>query len=77
MKKMAILRITPEVLRNILQLPDNCEVVRVDTAFDCRGVIEVVLEGVGWDTAEGMAILRCDHAVMTDGKIDWRFPENK
>lgn len=84
MKKMAILRMTPEALRNALQLPDGCEVVRVELEAGMRGVLRLMLEGAGWDTPEGGPVELAPHAIVTetrgpDGElltrtIDWRLP---
>lgn len=44
MKKMALLRITPELLRDMLSLPDGVEVVRVELAPGQRGVLHLMIE---------------------------------
>lgn len=84
-KKMAILTITPEVLRQLLQLPE-CDVIRVETDPGYRGVLRLVIEGAGWDTPEGGPIMPADTAICTtetddEGHkhvaIDWRLPANE
>lgn len=85
-KKMAILTVSPELLRSALCLPDGCEVVRVQMAQGYRGVIELVIDGAGWDTREGSAIMPArigigctayaDNGKILSHSIDWGL-ENK
>lgn len=83
-KKMAILRLNAAMLRDALQLPDGAEVVRVfvDEEFRCR--LNVVIEGAGWETAEGAPIQpagpgivtvdRDEHGGIKRMTIDWGLP---
>jgi hypothetical protein len=81
-KKMAILRVTAEAVRDLLQLPAGVEVLRVEVAPGVRGCLNVVIEGAGWDTPEGGLIVptygtvhtKCDEVGYVSHKIDWRFP---
>lgn len=74
-KNMAILTVTPEAFRHLLQLPDDVEVVRVEMAPGQRGTLHVMVEGVGWPTGEGGHVCPTI-GVMLDGRIDWGFPES-
>lgn len=83
-KKMAILRLTPEAMRCLMQLPEGVEVVRVELEPGSRGVLQLMIEGAGWDTPEGNAVMPARPAIVTqhfdkDGAlasstIDWGIP---
>jgi len=80
---MAVIRLSPQGLRDLLQLPCEAEVIRVDTARGEWGVMEIVLMGVGEWVEDGMplppprtGIVRQEW--LPDGRelqrtIDWRF----
>ena len=80
---MAVLRLSPQALRDILQLPDCCEVVRVETVQGVRGLVHVVVEGAGEDVEEGyplppaqtgiISIDRNDAGGITRLTVDWGF----
>jgi len=79
MKKMAIITLTPEALRELLQLPDGLTFIEARIPFYTPGVMEVKVEGAGFDTPEGGAIYKSEPAIVTrkeDGTldIDWRLP---
>jgi hypothetical protein len=84
LKKMAILTLTPEALREFLELPEGAEVVRVELEYGYRGVLKLVIEGAGWDTPEGGPIRPSLTAIVTrhfaeDGaqlsrSINWGLP---
>lgn len=78
-KKMAILTLTPEAIRELLQLPENAVFVEQHIPFDQPGVMEIKVEGVGWDTPEGCVIQKAEAATVTRNEvgeleIDWRLP---
>ena len=84
-KKMAILVVHADVLRELFQLPKGAEVVDLRVPVDRRGVIEIKIEGAGWLTGEGVMIQRTaaevtrnfDAAgVETNRTIDWKLPSN-
>lgn len=85
-KKMAILTVTPEAFRGLLQLPESVEVVGVEVAQGYRGVLRIVIEGAGWDTREGEAISPTGAATITNRhdetgaivsrSIDWHLPKD-
>lgn len=82
-KKMAILQVTPEALRELLHLPDAAIVVEVRTNWDSRGVLEVKIEGAGWLTSEGSAVQKAemvtiDTVTFYGGSIpvNWNLPED-
>ena len=70
--KFAILQIHPEVFRQLLQLPENAIVRRINVPHDKYGVVEVTVENVGWETAEAQVIMTTT-GQMVDGEIDWGF----
>ena len=86
-KKMAILTLTPEVFRALLQLPPEVEVVRVELAPNQRGTLHVMIEGAGWTTVEGAHVMAANTAIVTTTRhvtaegyvdtevIDWRLPK--
>jgi hypothetical protein len=85
-KKMAILTVTPEALRALLQLPDGVELVRVEMSQGQRGVLKLMIEGAGWDTPEAGHVQFTNDALITDTfdgegalvrrSIDWRLPKD-
>ena len=72
--KLAILRMSPEVFRELLQLPDGALLRGVSTNMNEYCVLELLVEGVGWETAEGNKIMIAPSAKITDGVIDWGLP---
>lgn len=72
-KNMAILTVTPEAFRHLLQLPDDVEVVRVEMAPGQRGTLHAMVEGIGWPTPEGGQVY-ATYGRTVDGRIDWGFP---
>ena len=79
MKRMAVLTLTSEALREILQLPDNTIMVEARIPFLTPGVMEIKVEGAGWLTPECAAIMVAEPAIVTrleNGAldIDWRIP---
>jgi len=80
MKKMAILTLTPDALKDILQLPDDMTFIEVRIPFDRPGTMEIKVEGVGWNTVKGGHIQRANPVIVTklgDGTldVDWGIPE--
>ena len=83
-KKMAILTVTPEALRAMLQLPDGVELVRVEMSQGQRGVLKLMIEGAGWDTPEGGYVQFTETAIITERRgpegellkrtINWNLP---
>jgi hypothetical protein len=73
--KAAIIVIDPELFRELLQLPEKAIVRRINVPYDRYGIIEIVLENVGWETAEGQYILHTPPATIVDSKIDWNLPK--
>lgn len=84
-KKMAILRLTPQAFRDLMQLPETVEVVRVELESGTRGNLHLMIEGAGWDTHEGAMVIPAQAAIITSHKdqngtsidriIDWGLPE--
>lgn len=87
-KRMAILTVTPEALRQLLQLPNGVELVRVEMAQGQRGALRLMIEGAGWPTPEGgyvqpaqIATVHTSYHFAEDGqnirldKIDWNLPD--
>lgn len=80
MKRMAILEIHPKIFRDLLQLPDGAEISDLRVNIDRRGVLEVKIDGAGWEVREGECLMRTTGTVTTDelGRrvIDWGMPSN-
>lgn len=82
-KKMAVLCMTADAFRELLQLPADVEVVRVELPPEQRGGLNIYIEGAGWDTSEGDRIMstfgtvtvqRDSEGNITRSTIDWAFP---
>jgi len=80
-KKMAILALTPEAVRQIMGLPDGVTLIELKVPFYQPGVVELKIEGAGWDTNEGAAIVQAPAATVMktdDGLIiDWGLPDTE
>lgn len=81
MKKMAILEATPELLRELLHLPPGATLVSLCVPFDQPGVLQLKIEGAGWDTPEGSRIQQAPpgEAVRLDNgqlQVDWKLPKD-
>ena len=80
-KKMAILTATPEVIRELLQLPDNAVIRNIRSRYDYYGNLEIVVEGVGWDIMEGQPVMKAPvgeitySAISQDMIVDWKLPK--
>ena len=79
-RKMAILRVTPEALRELLYLPDGAILDDVDVPFNAPGTLLLKVSGAGWDTPEGGAIVTANSATTDrnpDGSltVNWHLPE--
>ena len=77
--QMAILILTPQALRDLLCLPNGMTFIEARSPFDTPGVMEIKVEGAGWETPEGASIQRADAAIVTKREngtldIDWRVP---
>lgn len=81
-RRMAILEVSPEMFRELFQLPPGCEVVGVSVPFDRPGLIEISIRGAGWPTPPG-AVLQHTTGALYRGKtmdgermyvIDWKMP---
>lgn len=80
MKRMAILEIHPQAFRDLLQLPEGAEISDLRLNIDRRGVLEVKIDGAGWEVREGECLMRTTGTVTTDENgrrcIDWGMPSN-
>lgn len=84
-KKMAILPMSMQGLRDLLQLPREAEIVRIEMEPGYRASLRLVVEGVGWDTSEGAPIMPAPTAMVhqtTDAagnickRVDWNLPSD-
>lgn len=80
MKKMAILTLTPEAIRELLHLPDGSTLIALTIPFETPGVMKIKIEGAGWDNPEGQPIRHANaaRAAKDDNGnivIDWRLGE--
>jgi len=80
MRRMAILEINPQAFRDLLQLPKGAEISDLRLDIERRGVLEVKIDGAGWEVCEGECLMRTTGTVTTDEKgrrvIDWGLPSN-
>lgn len=80
MKRMAILEIHPQAFRDLLQLPEGAEISDLRLNIDRRGVLEVKIDGAGWEVREGECLMRTTGTVTTEENgrrcIDWGMPSN-
>lgn len=80
MKRMAILEIHPQIFRDLLQLPDGAEIIDLRVNIERHGVLEVKIDGAGWEVREGEFLMRATGIVKTDEqgskRIDWGMPSN-
>ena len=74
--KLAKLFVTSDILRVALQLPENSVLRYIRESTNNYGVLEVVVEGEGWETPEGAAIRTTQIATIESGKIDWNLPND-
>ncbi len=75
---MARLRVHPSILREIFQLPAGATVIRVGTAPEMHGVLDIVVSGAGWETLEGEEIRVAIGTIAREDtglQIDWGFPK--
>lgn len=83
-QKLAILSLSPDLLRELLQLPRGAEILDLRVPLYYRGVLEVKIVGAGWPTMEGQAITSTigtvtrtrDENGVERRSIDWGFPIN-
>jgi hypothetical protein len=79
--KKAILTLTPEAIREIIQIPEGSQLAGMYIPFDRPGVVHLKVEGAGWETPEGSPIQYAEGATATRDEngvlsIDWKLPEN-
>jgi hypothetical protein len=81
--RMAILEISPEILREVFQLPEGAEILDLRVPIDYRGMLEVKIIGAGWEIPRGAAIVRTRGTIIqefdatgaeTRKVIDWGMP---
>ena len=76
----AILRVTPEVLAELLQLPEGSYIDAVQAIHDRHGTLELRIRGAGWLVAPGEIMQRTEatitmlHTIGPSPVIDWGFP---
>ena len=75
MRKMAIVRIQPDILRELLRLPDDAKIVFASMCRYEYPTIELTIEGVGWGTDYGDYIRVAPNAEITKDGIDWKLPK--
>lgn len=77
---MALVKMSPQFLAQLLQLPAGAEIDAVDVDLHRRGVLVLRIRGAGWPTMPGDVICEAKPVVYTRAVeaghvIDWRFPE--
>jgi hypothetical protein len=79
MTKMAVLTVSPELLIELLHIPPEAKVLDIRVPFSNPGVLELKVEGVGWETPNGAAIMFAPPAEITQSgcaiEIDWKVPK--
>lgn len=77
--KRGIITVTPQTLRHLLQIPEGAIIAGIRVPFDRPGILEIALEGAGWETFEGNSIRRAHDGTAREenGKliIDWHLGE--
>ena len=67
-----------------MQLPEGVIVTQIDAPIEKNGVVEVRIEGAGWDTMEGSAVMYAEPATIEEHDcglagaetvINWNFPD--
>lgn len=59
-KRMAILRVTPDILREVLNLPEHAVVTQVEGHFEKPGTVDVMVKGIGWEMLEWECVMRAN-----------------
>lgn len=73
--KRAIITATPEFIRDRLNLPDGAIITAIEAPFDAPGILEIAIEGAGWETPEGCVIRRAQVGTVNGDKINWHIGE--
>lgn len=83
-ERAAIVRVAPEVLSELFQLPEGAYIDAVLSRVDEIGAIEFRIRGAGWPVALGQ-IIRQTHPTLrktvdaagatTRVDVEWKFPE--
>lgn len=81
---MALITVSAGFMREMLQLPDECEIVRIECAPGYHGRFNLVVEGAGWPVSDGMPIgipvaatvdiPENDEVAKYQRVIDWHLP---
>lgn len=82
-ERMAILRLTPEALAALLQLPQGSYIDAVAAHVEMPGMLHLRVRGAGYEVRPGEVIPRAPAAtvrMLSDGEnrwpvIDWHLPE--
>lgn len=82
-ERMAMLRLTPEALAALLQLPEGSYIDAVEARADTPGMLHLRLRGAGFEVRPGELIPRAPAAtvrMLSDGEnrwpvIDWHLPQ--
>lgn len=75
----AILLITPEVLAQLLQLPEGSYIDSAHAPHDRPGMLELRIRGAGWPVLPGgrltqvTGIVTREPKLMTNPSVDWRL----
>ena len=84
--RAAILVVSPEILSELLRLPQGCHIDAAESPHDKPGVLHLRVRGAGWPMKAGVqlpisrgTITRC---FTDDGRelrqlIDWDFPKGE
>lgn len=78
MIRMAQLEISHDRIRELLQLPDGVRIIAFGHSFDQAGVIEIIIDGAGWEINIGDRIVAtkgvCSNGPDGELEIDWNLP---
>ena len=84
--RAALLVLSPEILAELLQLPDGCHIDHATAPHDQPGVLHLRVRGAGWPTKAGWLLPQVRGTVTRhhaeDGSvlrqtIDWGFPKDE
>lgn len=84
--RAALLVVSPEILGDLLQLPDGCHIDSAVVPHDQPGVLHLRVRGAGWPTKAGRLLPRVigtvtrhsvNNGAVLQNVIDWGFPQEQ
>lgn len=81
--RMAVIRISQEFLKQVLQLPQGCELTHTSIGFERNGCdVRFRVQGAGWEVepgeiipeVSGLVTQHCSDDGQVKQTISWGFP---